>query len=62
MGVGRADSSAVSRWSSSDSYSLARNINDNRESSRLAGLGHEFGSDEFGDGLGEVDAIDKDVD
>lgn len=41
---------------------LARHIHDDAEPPRLASLGHEFRRDEFGDGLGEVDAVDKDVD
>ena len=43
-------------------YSLARDINDNGQPARLAGLGDKVGRDKLGNGLGEVDAVDKDVD
>jgi hypothetical protein len=42
-------------------YSLARDIDDNSESSLVARLGHELGGDEFGDWLREVDTVDKDI-
>ena len=40
---------------------LARNVNNDAEPPVLAGLGQKFGSDKFGYGFGEVDAVDKDV-
>jgi len=40
---------------------LARNINDHCESSAVACFCHEFGSDELGNRLGEVDTVDKDI-
>jgi hypothetical protein len=41
---------------------LARDINDYRESSAIACFGHELGGDELGNGLREIDTVDKDVD
>lgn len=40
---------------------LARDINDYCESSAIACFGHEFGGDELGNWLREVDTVDKDV-
>lgn len=48
--------------SAQSSCSLARNVDDDGQPSRLSGLGHEFRRDEFGNRLREVDAVDKDVD
>ena len=42
--------------------SLARDIDDDRETTGITGLSDEFGGDELGDRLGEVDAVDEDVD
>ena len=41
--------------------SLARDVDDDGQSSRLAGLREELGRDELRDRLGEVDAVDEDV-
>lgn len=41
--------------------SLAGDVDNDGQSSLLSGLGHELGCDELGDGLGEVDTVDKDV-
>lgn len=45
-----------------DSYSLARDVHDNAQAARLASFGHELGSDELGNWLGEINAVDEDVD
>jgi hypothetical protein len=41
---------------------LARDINNYCESSAVACLCHEFGGDELGNWLREVDTVDKDID
>lgn len=41
---------------------LARNINDNAQSTIGSSLGDEFRSDKLGNWLGEVDAVDENVD
>jgi len=40
---------------------LAGDVNDDGETTVLPGLSHELRSDELGDGLREVDAVDEDV-
>ena len=40
---------------------LAGDINDDGKATVLPGLSHELRSDELGDGLREVDAVDEDV-
>lgn len=41
--------------------SLARHINDNSQPAALARLSDKVGGDELGDGLGQIDTVDKDV-
>ena len=38
---------------------IARNVHYDGQPARVSSLSHEFGSDKLGNGLGEVDAVDK---
>jgi hypothetical protein len=60
VGVGSATHQLERRIWSKESL-LARDINDHCESSTVACLCHEFGGDEFGNWLREVDTVDKDI-